>query len=198
LSSSFLEAVFREASQRHLDTETSVCFILDEELRIVYCNPAWDSFAVENGAPSLCAQNMVGRLVLDSTTGIVTAYYRSLYAAVLRDGRCRSHEFHCSSPDLQRLFRMDVFSLKAARALLVSCSIRLEQPHSDISREPTEARYRNVDGLIVMCSNCRKTRRAEAAADVWDWVPQFTAHPPGMVSHGLCNLCLEHYFPASD
>jgi hypothetical protein len=33
-----------------LENHSSVVFALDPELRIQYCNPAWDEFAAANGA----------------------------------------------------------------------------------------------------------------------------------------------------
>jgi hypothetical protein len=195
LSAAFLQGVFREVRQEILDAEQSVSFVLDEELRLRYCNPAWDRFAEHNGAPYLSGEKVLGRFVLASTSVDLAAFYGTLYTDVLRDGRSRSHNFQCSSPDMQRLMRMNVLSLKTAGAVLVSCSIRVEQPHSDPSSEPVEERYRGAKGLIVMCSNCRKTRRADVRPEVWDWVPQFVVRQPSMVSHGICNLCLGYYYP---
>ena len=55
--------------------------------------------------------------------------------------------------------------------------------------------YRDRDGTIVMCSNCRKTRRVGVAPETWDWVAALVANQPAGVSHGLCKICLEYYYP---
>jgi hypothetical protein len=88
---------------------------------------------------------------------------------------------------------MCVHPVRSAPALLVVCSLRLEKPHDAQPGDPAQFRYRNQDRFIVMCSNCRRTRRP--GSDTWDWVPDFVAHLPPLVSHGLCKLCLEYYYP---
>ena len=37
-----------------VEADTAVIFCLDADLRITYCNPAWDRFALENGGEHLC------------------------------------------------------------------------------------------------------------------------------------------------
>jgi hypothetical protein len=37
-----------------VEADTSVIYCLDLNLAITYCNPAWDRFAMENGAKELC------------------------------------------------------------------------------------------------------------------------------------------------
>ena len=90
--------------------------------------------------------------------------------------------------------RMFVYPLKA-RALLIVCSLRVEKLHSVPAVEPVEARYRDEHGIMVMCSNCRRTRRSGVEPETWDWISEYVAHQPPMVSHSLCDLCLEYYYP---
>lgn len=192
---SLISSAFREVSRDALQAEPAVCFVLDEKLRVIYCNPAWDRFAIANGAPYLCAEQTLGTPVLNSTSGELFDYYRLLYNEALADGKPRDHDFHCSSPDAERLMRMHVYRLRNVPVLLVSCSLRVEQPHPAPSSEPIQGPYRNHHGLIVMCGNCRRTRRAATEPEVWDWVSDFVRHQPARVSHGVCNLCFEYYYP---
>jgi hypothetical protein len=185
-------AAFREFPS--LSTEPAVCFVLDEKLRIVYCNPAWDLFARRNGAPDLCAARMLGIPVLDCSSGHIQEYYRSLYQDVLAGAPPASHDFHCSSPEMERLMRMKVHGLRTAPAVLVVCSLRVERPHTLPAAQPIPSVYRNEHGFMVMCSNCRRTRRAGSSPEIWDWVPEFVAEMPPDVSHGICKLCLEYYY----
>jgi len=38
-----------------------------------------------------------------------------------------------------------------------------------------------------MCSNCRRTQRADRSG--WDWVPEWVRGAPVRVSHGICEIC---------
>lgn len=196
MTEAVLSAVFLEVPRASLEADTAVCFVLDEKLRLIYCNPAWDRFAEQNGAPHLCAEKVLGASVLHSTSGELLGYYQSLYDETLADGKPREHDFHCSSAEMERLMRMCVYPLRGTRALLTVCSLRVEKPHPVSSGAAVETLYRNEHGIIAMCSNCRKTRRVGVEPEIWDWVSDFVAHPPPMVSHSICNLCLEYYYPA--
>ena len=192
-----LSSVFKEVPRATLEADPVVSFVLDGDLRLLYCNPAWDQFAVQNEGPHLCSEQKLGRPVLDGTSGEMFDYYRSLYNGVLRDRKPRDHSFHCSTPSMERLMRMYVYPLRNTPALLITCPTRVEQPHRVPSEEPIESLYRNHDGAVVMCSNCRRTRRADTQPETWDWVSDFVRHQPAGVSHGLCSLCLDYYYPAS-
>ena len=196
LDDSQLSSLFEEIPRATLEAEPAVSFVLDEELRLIYCNPAWDRFAEQNDGHLLLSEKMIGRSVLDSTSAQLSDYYRSLYNGVLRDRKPRDHDFHCSSPDLERLMRMHVLPLRKTAALVISCSTRIEQSHRVPSEEPIEGRYRNHHGMVVMCSNCRRTRRGEGDRETWDWVSGFVKHQPVGVSHSICGLCLDYYYLA--
>lgn len=187
-----VERLFDEIPIDALNSEAAVCFLLDERLRLTFCNPAWERFAIENGAPHLIGERVLGTCVLDSIAGELADYYESLYRRALSTGEVQEQEFHCSSATLERLMTMRVHRLRSAPALLTVCSKRMERAHSQLSSPALETVYRNGDGVIVMCSNCRRTRRPSDPA-MWDWVPDFVEHLPPMVSHGLCGLCVEYY-----
>jgi len=193
-----VDAVFREVPKASLDAEPAVCFVLDEGLRLIYCNPAWDRFAGQNDAPpQVYAEKALGTPVLESTSGELFGYYQSLYRSAFADRKPRDHDFHCSSGVVERLMRMHVYGLRNAPALLVSCSVRVERPHTVPSSQADEAAYRDRNGLIVMCGNCRRTRRADLDIETWEWVSEHVAHQPRMVSHSVCGLCLEYYYPVT-
>lgn len=187
--------MFREVARESLDADSAVCFVLDDSLRLIYCNPAWDQFALQNGGRDIRRDALLGTPVLSSTSGEVLRYYRSLFYDVLVTRNPREHDFHCSSPDVQRLMRMSIYRLRNTPALLVTCSTRVEQPHTEIPFEPVQELYRDQNGFIVMCGNCRRTRRPAGESETWDWIPGFVANTPQMVSHGLCGLCLQYHYP---
>jgi hypothetical protein len=82
--------------------------------------------------------------------------------------------------------------------LVITHSLVREIPHIEGAHEPLEALYRDADGMIVQCANCRRARRFAATTDrpaTWDWVPEWVAHVPRATSHGLCLSCFQFHYP---
>ena len=52
MNGSFMNGSF-DGPTSVVETDPAVIFCLDAELRLTYCNAAWDQFAQENGAPEL-------------------------------------------------------------------------------------------------------------------------------------------------
>jgi hypothetical protein len=176
-----------------LEENPSLLYLLNPELKIVYCNKAWDRFAMQNGGMEWLRANVVGQSVLEATSGPLTGFYAEVFAKVTRDGRPWQHDFECSSPDVYRLFHMRALPLEGS-SILIENSLRIEHPHGKDrpAMSPIEAMYRNEHAIIVMCAHCRRTRRK--AMPRWDWVPAFVADSPTPVSHGLCETCRTYYF----
>jgi hypothetical protein len=76
--------------------------------------------------------------------------------------------------------------------LLVVNALLVEAAHPGDPFPGIEGSYRNSDGILVMCSNCRRTKTNKPPAR-WDWVPEFVGSRPPQVSHGLCQPCYEYY-----
>jgi hypothetical protein len=75
--------------------------------------------------------------------------------------------------------------------LVVSSPIVVRQ-HTQDQVEPALYEQR---GVLVACSHCRRFRSPSEPRS-WHWVPDYVRNPPQNVSHGLCPVCLEHYYPA--
>ncbi len=193
MAASLQDSLFLEISETVLAADPTVCFALDQQLRLVYCNPAWDRFAVENGGSHLIAKNVLGQCVLQGTSPDLVAFYRHLFTSAQAHQRPTNHDFHCSSPGRGRLLRMEVKPLRNSPLVLVACSVRRENLHTG-SLPPIERLYRDDSGFLTMCSNCRRARRAKVKPDTWDWIPAFVKEMPDLVTHGLCTLCLEYYY----
>jgi PAS domain-containing protein len=175
-----------------LESDPSVIFALDATLRITYCNRAWDDFALQNSGREVRRDAVCGRPIREFLNGSVAAFYLAAYDRVLETQRAWRHEFECSSAEKLRRFAMHVYPLDEGSGILVMNSLRVDMVHDRECAAPLESEYRNLHGLIVMCSNCRRTRR-NGGAEMWDWVPEFVSTTPPKVSHGLCLPCSEHY-----
>lgn len=180
----------------NVEADPSIIYMLNPELEIVYCNKAWDQFASENGGAGLSRGTVLGTPILDIVAGPLKAFYASGLAKAKETGRPWEHDYECSSPDSYRFFHMRVLPLENWY-LLVESSLRIERPHgSERPAMPANAAlYVSEDGIVTMCSHCRRTQRvATAAMQVWDWVPAYLEKPPGPVSHGLCRNCRAYFY----
>jgi hypothetical protein len=181
-----------------LEQDRSVVYMLDPDLRIIYCNRAWDEFATQNGGAALVRAHILGTAVLDVIPESLRAVYRGGFARACKDGQPWGHDYECSSPKSFRSFHMRVLPL-ADRFLLVENSLRIEKSHGPDRpvKSPSEKIYRNERGFLEMCAHCRRTRRIAELPAVWDWVPAYLNPLPEFVSHRLCEFCSAYYFSSS-
>ena len=177
-----------------LDDDSSVIFAVDQNLRILYCNKAWDSFAEANGASGLSRENVRGRCVLDDVPQVLRPFYEEGWISVFSSNEPWEHTYQCSSPENYREFHMRVLPLQDRSGLIVINSLSLEQTIPE-QAGPKPDVFSGPDGLVTMCAHCRRARRLNSAEPLWDWVPEFVRRPPSRCSHGLCGTCLRYYYP---
>jgi hypothetical protein len=177
-----------------LESSPHPCFALTESLEISYCNKAWDRFALENGGgPDVLALRVLHKPFLQFVPGDLAAHFTDLFRTARTLGRLQSQDYECSSPELFRVYRMQIYPLQSGCGFVVVNSLRVVHPHTRVPCEPDEAKYRDKDGLIHMCANCRRTRRSEEPA-AWDWVAAYVRVPRTDVTHGVCPFCREYYY----
>lgn len=184
-------------TQSCLEVDPSIIYVLQKDSRIIYCNPAWDKFALENEGDTLVRANVLGWRVKDVLPQPLVKFYQDAFKQVLATGSSWGHDYECSAPGLYRLFRMQILRLAGAH-LLVMNSLRVEGPHlADVLGSEEDATYIDEHGILTLCCNCRRARRVDSAeTEVWNWVPRFIAKPPDKVSHGLCKICLPSFLQA--
>lgn len=173
-----------------IENDPSVIYILDGDYRLCRCNAAWDRFALANSGESLLRDSVAGRSIFEYISGAVADHYRQVFERSLKSGGIWQQEYECSSPSIQRRFSMRIYPIRGE--LMIVNSLIVEDRHPAVAFPPIETRYRNSDGLIVMCANCRRAKVAETE-EQWDWVPGFVEKRPFRVSHGLCSPCYEYY-----
>jgi PAS domain-containing protein len=178
-----------------LERSKAVICVLDPELRLTYCNPAWDEFARQNHGHEVLATGVVGSLLLAVVAEPLRAFYQGIFARAQATGKVQEFDYECSSAEVFRTFHMQVLPLKEERGFLVMHSLRVEKPLDfRPAQAPDDARYTGPGGLIVMCCHCRRTRRARDP-QTWDWVPAYLQRT-ARVSHGLCGVCFAYFYPS--
>lgn len=182
-----------------LARQADTIYGLDADLRLAMFNPAWFAFAEANGGmPAVGRDWGLGRCVLEACPAVVRDFYaQSLGAALKRDQRW-DHEYECSSPDVVRRMRLSAYPLRARAGLLIINALVAETPHASASASGPDwdpATYTDGHGIVHQCAHCRKVRRTSGPRH-WDWVPELVANPLSQVSHDLCEICLDFYYPA--
>jgi hypothetical protein len=191
---SYSEPRLQELARDTLERSKDVIFIVDSELRITYCNPAWDEFALANGGEEVVAARVLGTDLMR----VIPEPLRDFYSQVFQ--RCRWRhltfdiDYECSSAELYRLLHMNILPLKRSGELAFVNSRRVEHVHGPErpASSPTDT-YFNAHGMITMCCHCRRTRRQDASG-VWDWVPAFLQGRKWKISHGMCPVCVSYFY----
>ena len=183
---------------RSLELNPSVIYILDPGLRISYCNPAWNTFARQNGGKDLERELVVGKRCLDAVPDALREFYESEFMTAIQTQKPWEHDYECSSPEKYRFFHMRVLPLSSGH-LLVENSLFTERPHEagGISSGVDHSRYIDQNEFITMCANCRRVMAWNSEGKTWDWVPAYLISTPVPLSHGLCPTCLAYYYKVS-
>jgi hypothetical protein len=175
-----------------LDTSPLISYVLNSGYRIVYCNAAWDRFATENDAPELTHSAIIGTDFRCALGDTLRPFYLQAIDQVARTGAVWEWIYECSSPELFRKFQMRVQPLQREGWLVTNARL-VERPHADAVHTGLHA-YANQHGLITICSHCRRSRQTDCPAE-WDFVPAHLDRTLTNISHGLCPLCLEYFYP---
>jgi hypothetical protein len=175
-----------------LDASPLISYVLNSSYRIVYCNAAWDRFATENGAPELTQGAVLGTDFRRTLGGDLLPFYLQAIDQVAQTGAVWEWVYECSSPELFRKFQMRVQPLQKAGWLVTNARV-VERPHIDAVRASLND-YASEYDLITICSNCRRSRRIDRPTE-WDFVPTHLDRGLTNISHGLCPLCLEYFYP---
>lgn len=158
---------------------------------ITAVNDAWDEFALENEAPHLTRQGVIGRPLWDFITGEETQHlYRALFQRVREGKRPISIPFRCDAPDCRRHMEMHMIPDKAGGITFTTRVLRLEKRPA--VRLLEQGAPRSPD-FVTMCGWCKKVRLPD---DRWAEVEEairvlhlFDERVVPQISHGICPEC---------
>jgi hypothetical protein len=168
------------------DRDPHVIYAVDENLRIVRCNPAWDTFALENNGSAAKESKVRGVSLFAVIPRDLSDYYDSGFQAARKQGRWQ-HDFDCSSARVLRRLRMTVTPFGSGllfRNVLVK----------DALAPPSEAggSFADYGRVITMCSHCRRVENKKS--NVWQWVPEFIDEMPAEIGYRLCPPCWAYHY----
>jgi hypothetical protein len=172
-----------------IEHDPSIVFALNRELRIIYCNQAWDRAAVANGGATLKRPAPYGICILDIIAHPLRDLYRSAYVDVFATKRQWVYQYECSTATLYRRFQMTALQRPGDDFILVANFLLEERPHGKErpARAPDPNVYRGREDAVTMCCLCRRTLRRNSRA--WDWVPVYVDTPPSSLTYGVCDRC---------
>jgi len=180
-----------EALHALKDSE-QVSYILDSSLNLVYHNEAWDRFALENSAPELAGDAVLGVNILDVTDEDLRPFYTNAFNTATREQTIWEWVYECSSPEQFRKFLMRVHPIEPDGWLLATNHILIQAEHAQGETGRRED-YVNADGQVRVCVHCRCSKRA-AAPERWDFVPANLKRELDNVTHGLCPICKAYFY----
>jgi hypothetical protein len=163
----------------------SVTCVLDATARIIFCNPAWDAFALRNDGERATLGNVLGHSIYEYIPSVLENHYRKLISSALVSRNITGADYECNSPDLFRSYRLLLLPIPDTDLVAMVHALRLERAMSD--KKVPAASYRSWGPAVVMCAQCRRTKREDGH---WDWVPDFLRNPPRRISHAICQDCM--------
>ena len=172
------------------DRDETVTCVLDAAFTIVYCNPAWDRFALANDGESAMASKICGTPLFRYVPRVLEYHFSKLFERAREKRELVTADYECNSPDVFRRFCMRVSPIPATTLLAVLHPLLV---HGDIpypSFRSTDHDYGRGE-LVTMCAQCRRTKRLHD--NCWDWVPEFVRNLPSRVGGGVCQECLQRY-----
>jgi len=175
-----------------LEASRDVCCQLNGDLRIIYCNPAWDRFALANNGGFALSDRVRGSVIMDFTPPELLEFYKAAFASA-RDAVVE-FEYECSSPDFYRIFQMQILPLEQPTGYTVINALNVESGmEGKRPALPLGPEYISYGGIITVCSHCRRSRRIDRSGQ-WDWVPANLKPALRNVSHGLCPICHAYFY----
>jgi len=167
---------------------SDICYALNSQGDLIYCNRSWDDFASRNGGAACLTLKVLGKNICEVLPSDLKEFFVRGFDAARNSGFWE-HDFECPSPAEFRTYRMRVVPLADGGLLIRNALLHshtLKQIPVDLER------FRDSHGIFNLCSHCRKAN--VMGTNEWLWVPQLVASKNLRISHGLCEVCLHYHY----
>jgi hypothetical protein len=168
------------------DRDPHVIYAVDEKYRIVRCNPAWNTFALENNGSAAKEGRVRGISLFAVIPQVLSEYYDAGFEVARKQGRWQ-HEFDCSSARVTRRLRMTVTPFGSG---LLFRNVVLR----DALAPPSEAggKFADYGPGVTMCCHCRRVENRKT--NVWQWIPEYIEATPPETRSRLCPACWAYHY----
>jgi hypothetical protein len=168
------------------DRDPNVIYAVADNFRIVRCNRAWDTFALENNGSAAKQNKVLGVHLFAVIPRDLSNFYDEGFQTARKQGRWQ-HIFDCSSARVIRRLRMRITPFGSGfliRNVLVK----------DTLAPPSEAsgNFADYGPLITMCCHCRRVENKKINA--WQWVPEYIEERPLEIRNRLCPACWAYHY----
>ena len=154
----------------------------------------WERFALENGAPHLVSNQVLGRPLWDFISDRETLY---IYQAILQDVRRNkgnkrmvSLDLRCDAPVRRRFIRLDIAALSKGRVQFVGRVLKTEPRDAVPLLEPSTDRSAET---LTICSWCKSVLLPDGHyVEIEEALRQlglFQAQSFPRLHHGMCPSC---------
>jgi hypothetical protein len=194
-------------AQRLLDAMDGIAYLINADgVILAVGSDAWSRFAVNNAAPWLTVEAVVGSSLFSQVQGSeVQSACRRIHDAVCRE-RCPvvTYEYRCDAPDAERRMRMSISPVRdrsGSVMALYQSQIVTEAPRLPLGLFSMERRaapgtaYRHEE-LVVLCSFCHDLAWPLGAGEqdrTWIRIDEYYRRGGSgdvAVSHGVCPACI--------
>lgn len=179
-----------------LNSSENSIFGLWPDLTLAFFNDGWFHFSEANkGEPRISREWILGRSLMEAIPEILHEFFTEGFSKCLAAGKPWEHVYDCSSPEIYRLMHQITYPLGSEGFLVVN-SPRIERQIEEPPEKRDPDHYVDPNGIIHQCARCRRVENL-AVKNRWDWIPAWVASPLQNVSHGLCPVCLDYYYPVA-
>ena len=189
------EKLLKKFDLDHLYHSENSIFGLWPDLTLAFFNDGWFRFSRQNlGEPQISRDWPLGRSLCDAIPAVLSDFFNEGFLRCQTTGHPWAHDYDCSSPEVFRLMHQTVYPLKQELGFLVVNSLLVEKPIEDSPGTLILDDYIDNNGIIHQCAKCRKVQNLQSESR-WDMITFLIASPPPNISHGLCPVCLDYYYP---
>ncbi len=168
---------------------------IDSVDSIIWVDASWSEFARRNGAPELCAGQVLGQRLPGFVAGDEVRHLWSLVIQRVREeDRAVTLPFRCDSPGRRRFMELDLEPLGQGRVEFAARLIR-EEPRDRVAL--LDRAVPRSDDTLPICSQCKRIRDPrERWIEVEDGIRELDLFGAGVLprlTHVLCDPCLASF-----
>ena len=174
-----------------LEAKQTIEYQIDRQGLLIRVSDSWTQFALDNGAPQLASERVVGQPLSSFISDPET---RHLYQVILERVRTTKVPvvvtLRCDSPSLRRYLELIISWLPGQEIQFLSRTLRTEARESIPLLDPSTNRSNE---FLTMCSWCKRILLPiDRWVEVEDAVAQlelFCLDALPKLTHGICPAC---------